>query len=77
MNQKLKLCESIINVANTNIILIIIQLNSICFIKKAKVQITSNILTAIHDEDLSVNLPSGSRQRRLLLHPFNINYTVV
>ena len=36
-----------------------------------------NILTAIHDQDWSVNLPSGSRQGRLLLYPFNINYTVI
>ena len=36
-----------------------------------------NILTAIHDQDGSVNLPSGSRQGRLLLEPFNINYTVI
>ena len=33
-----------------------------------------NILTAIHDHDWSVNLPSGSRQGRLLLYSFNINY---
>ena len=36
-----------------------------------------NILTAVHDKDWSVNLPSGSRQGRLLLEPFNINYTVI
>ena len=36
-----------------------------------------NILTAIHDHDWSVNLPSGSRQGRLLLDTFNINYTVI
>ena len=31
----------------------------------------------MHDQDWSVNLPSGSRQGRLLLDPFNINYTVI
>ena len=36
-----------------------------------------NILTAIHDHDGSVNLPSGSRQGKLLLDPLNINYTVI
>ena len=36
-----------------------------------------NILTAIHDQDWSVNLLSGSRQGRLKLDPFNINYTVI
>ena len=30
-----------------------------------------NILTAIHDQDWSVNLPSGSLQGRQLLDPFN------
>ena len=36
-----------------------------------------NILTAVHDRHLSVNLSSWSRQGRLLLHPFNINYAVI
>ena len=36
-----------------------------------------NILPAVNDQDWSVNLPSGSRQGRLLLEPFNINYTVL
>ena len=30
-----------------------------------------------HDQDWSVNLSSGSRQGRLLLDPFNINYIVI
>ena len=33
-----------------------------------------HILKAIHDQDLSINVPSGYRQGRLLLYPFNINY---
>ena len=36
-----------------------------------------NILTAIHDQDWSVDLPSRSRQGKRLLDPFNINYTVI
>ena len=34
-----------------------------------------NILTAIHDQNCSVNLPSGSRQGKLLLFPFNKLYS--
>ena len=33
-----------------------------------------NILTAIHDQDWSVNLPSGSGQGRLLLDSFNNSF---
>ena len=56
---------------------------SFCFAqKKALIQKGiykehQNILTAKQDQDLSVNLPSGSRQGRLLLDPFKINYTVI
>ena len=36
-----------------------------------------NIHTAIHDQDWSVKVPSGSFPRRLLLYSFNINSTVI
>ena len=59
---------------------------SICFKFKFKSKVylerkfTYNnklLLQLIRDQDGSVNLPSGSRQGRLLLHPFNINYTAI
>ena len=36
-----------------------------------------NILTALNDQDWSVNLLSGSRHGRLLLYHFNINYNEI
>ena len=36
-----------------------------------------NILTAIHHQNWPVNLPTGSRQGRLLLDPLNMNYTLL
>ena len=56
-----------------------IRFNSICFIQKETLQSSerNNILPALHDQDRSVNLPSGSRQAWLLLDPSNINYTII
>ena len=60
----------------------IIQISITCgnFVMNLKSHAKSldyDVLTPIHDHDWSVNLPSGSHQGRLLLDPFNINYTVI
>ena len=48
------------------------------FLLRKKIYIEhQNILTAIHDQDWSFNLPLRSIQGRPLLDPFNINYTVI
>ena len=51
--------------------------NSIVYLRRKFTQNIEIFLQFVHDQDSSVNLPSGSRQGRLLLFPFNINYTVI
>ena len=54
-----------------------IQFNSISFIEKGTLQRTSKYSYSYYMIMTDLNLPSGSRQGRLLLYPFNINYTVI
>ena len=59
-------------------VLIKSQISNSKFLFRNQIYIENqNILTAIHDQDWSVNLPSGSRQDGLLLEPFNITYPVI
>ena len=45
---------------------------------RTKIYIEHKIFCQLkHDQDWSVNLPSGSRQGRLLFDPLNINYIVI
>ena len=52
----------------------LIQFNSISLMTKWNLQRTSIYSYKVPDQDWSVNLPSGTRQRWLPLFPFNINY---
>ena len=54
-----------------------IQFNSISFIEKGTLQRTSEYSYSYYMIMTDLNFPSGSRQGRLLLCPFNINYTVI
>ena len=51
--------------------------NSISFIKKGTLQRTSKYSYSYYMIMTDLYLPSGSRQGRLPLDPFNINYTVI
>ena len=56
---------------------IFFQFNSISFIEKGTLQRTSKYSYSYYMIMTDLNFPSGSRQGRLLLDPFNINYTVI
>ena len=57
--------------------IIALDFNSISFIEKGTLQKTSKYSYSYYMIMTDLNLPSGSRQERLLLYPFNINYSVI